>query len=83
VSARRDADDVQKARTELFRGLYDGSSGRSGPPIAAARSAAGSNPMLRRPAAPERPFWRGPTLLNPECADDDATARRFSLLEIE
>jgi hypothetical protein len=63
--------DVDGALVDLFHGLYDGSSVRSIRPVASRRVF----PADRRSPAPR--------LLNPGCADDDATARRFSLLEID
>lgn len=106
-SLRSRAQKVQDARSRLFLGLYDGSTGNGAPgasPIAsivrcprcrrtvgnvtgagwrqAACDTCGASLALRQVDRNGRLFPQV-RLLNPDSTDDDATMRRFALLEIE
>jgi hypothetical protein len=94
---------VQDARSKLFIGLYDGSTGNGSPSASVVRcpscrrtvgnvtgsgwrqavcDTCGSSLALRQLDRNGKRFAQV-QLLNPDSTDDDATSRRFALLEIE
>jgi hypothetical protein len=97
------AQNVHEARSKLFMGLYDGSTGHGAPSASIVRcprcrksvgnvtgagwrqsvcDTCGGSLALRQLDRGGRRFPQV-QLLNPDSTDEDATCRRFALLEIE